>query len=278
MVKATPNRHPITQHLMVPGGRIGYDVQGQGPRLVLLPGMGELRSTYRHLVPELVAAGYQVVTADLRGHGDSDATFATYGDEQTASDLTALLHHLGSPAVVVGNSMAAASAVLVAAEHPDLVDALVLLGPFVRNPVNGSWVKQVMFRVMMARPWARAVWNAYLPTLYSGRKPEDFHDYRQSVIAAMKRPGYATAFRLTTRADHAAAERALTSVQVPSLVLMGERDPDFPDPAAEAAWIGETLGGRVQMVADAGHYPQAQQPEATAQAIVAFLQEVQSRG
>ena len=58
-----------------PEGRIGYDVTGDGPLVVCLPGMGELRSSYRFTVPALAAGGFRVATMDLRGHGDSDATF-----------------------------------------------------------------------------------------------------------------------------------------------------------------------------------------------------------
>lgn len=271
MANKAPDSKPTTHYLAVPEGRIGYHVQGEGPLLLLLPGMGEVRATYRHLVPLLVAEGYKVATADLRGHGDSDATFTSYGDAQTAGDVAALVRHLETPAVVVGNSMSAASAVLVAADDPELIDKLVLVGPFVRNPVNSSAFVQLLFRMMMAGPWARPVWNAYLPTLYSGRKPDDFDSYRQDMMNAMKRPGYTKAFRITTRTDHAPAERALASVHAPSLVVMGERDPDFKDPAAEAAWIADSLSGAVAMIADAGHYPQSQQPEATAEAIIKFL-------
>lgn len=274
MANTLPAAESATHYLSQPGGRIAYQTQGDGPLAVLLPGMGELRSSYRHLAPVLVAAGYTVVSADLRGHGDSDATFTSYGDTDTAADLTALLHHLGSPAVVVGNSMAAGSAVIVAAEHSELVDALVLVGPFVRNPSHVSAIQRLLFRAMMGGPWARAVWNAYLPTLYRGRRPEDFDDYRKAVIAAMKRPGYTAAFRQTTRTDHAPAEGALSSVRAPSLVVMGAQDPDFPDPAAEASWVAGTLGGQVAMIEDAGHYPQSQQPEATASAVLTFLREV----
>lgn len=276
MAKTTSGAKRATRYLPVPGGRIGYDVQGQGPLLLLLPGMGEIRSSYRHLVPRLVDAGYRVATADLRGHGDSDMTFTSYGDAETASDIAALVRHIGSPAVVVGNSMAAASAVIVAAEHTELIGALVLLGPFVRNPVSSSTLEQLVLRAMMAGPWARIMWNAFVPTLYSGRKPEDFDAYRKAMSAAMKRPGYTKAFRLTTRADHGLAEQALTSVQAPSLVVMGEQDPDFKDPAAEASWIGATLSGTVAMITDAGHYPQSQRPAATADAITGFLQDVGS--
>lgn len=265
-----------TRYLAVPEGRVAYHRQGSGPLLVLLPGMGELRSTYRHLTPALVAAGYTVVTADLRGHGDSDMGFSSYGDTDTAADLIALLRELGEPAVVVGNSMSAGAAVIAAAEQPGLISGLVLVGPFVRNPAHVSKPQKALFAAMMGGPWARVAWLAYLPTLYRGRKPEDFAAYRDEVAAALKRPGYTAAFRHTTRTDHAPAAVALTAIgaaaaPVPSLVVMGTEDPDFPDPFAEATWIATTLGGTVIMVDDAGHYPHAQQPEATAAAILDFL-------
>jgi len=50
--------------------------------------MGDLRGTYRFLTPVLRRARYRVAATDLRGHGDSDATFATYGDAETAATFT----------------------------------------------------------------------------------------------------------------------------------------------------------------------------------------------
>lgn len=69
--------------------------------------MGDLRAGYRFLTPALEAAGYRVGSSDLGGHGDSDMTFASYGDVETADDVTALIEKLGGRAVVVGNSMGA---------------------------------------------------------------------------------------------------------------------------------------------------------------------------
>jgi pimeloyl-ACP methyl ester carboxylesterase len=267
---------PTTHLLQRPEGRIGYDVEGAGPLLVLVPGMGDLRSSYRHLAPLLVAAGYRVASVDLRGHGDSDATFSAYGDEPTADDLAALIDELGGPAVLVGNSMGAGSAVLAAAAHPDRVAALVLIGPFVRDPRGGA-VKRLLLRAAMVARWAPSSWNSYLPKLYAGAKPADYDAYRRQVVASLERPGYARAFSLTTRTRHGAAERALGSLAVPALVVMGDRDPDFPDPAAEATWIATQLHGRVVLVADAAHYPQSQQPGPVATAITGFLAEVRPR-
>lgn len=107
-----------TSYLSCPEGRIGYDVAGDGSLVILVPGMGDLRAGYRFLAPGLRAAGYRVACTDLRGHGDSDTTFASYGDEETAGDVIALIEELGGPAVVVGNSMGAGAAVLAAAQQP----------------------------------------------------------------------------------------------------------------------------------------------------------------
>jgi len=99
----------VTRYLGRPGGRVGYDVSGEGPLVVLVPGMGDLRSTYRFLSPRLREAGYRVACTELRGHGDSDTGFASYGEEETAGDIVALVEELAQPAVIVGNSMGAGS-------------------------------------------------------------------------------------------------------------------------------------------------------------------------
>lgn len=261
---------PSTRTLNRPEGRIAYDVAGNGPLVVLVPGMGDLRSAYRFIAPALRAAGYRVATTDLRGQGDSDTTFTSYGDTDTAGDVLALINELDGPAVVVGNSMGAAAAAWAAAERPDLVPDVVLLGPFVRNP-DVSAFNRIMLRVAMAPAWAALSWKSYLPRLYSGRKPADLDEYLRKVYQSLKRPGYAKAFSRTTRSDHSRVQARLGDVQARTLVVMGELDPDFPDPRAEAEWIAHTLHGSVVMVAEAGHYPQSQQPEVVTTAIVGFL-------
>ncbi|MGO9584194.1 MAG: alpha/beta fold hydrolase [Acidimicrobiales bacterium] len=262
-----------TSYLARPEGRIAYDVSGEGTLVVLVPGMGDLRATYRFLAPFLREAGYRAACADLRGHGDSDTTFGSYGDEETAGDIIALISELGGPAVVVGNSMGAGAAVLVAAERPDLVIGLVLVGPFVRD-AKTSAVARLLLRVAVTRPLVALSWRSYLPKLYAGRRPADFAEYRDRLIASLRRPGHAKAFSVTTHTSHAAAEARLGEVSVPVLVVMGEKDPDFADPRAESDWIAQVSGAEVVMVPDAGHYPQSQRPDVTAEAVLGFLAKV----
>jgi pimeloyl-ACP methyl ester carboxylesterase len=264
------------RYLTRPGGRIAYDVDGAGPLVLLVPGMGDLRSTYRFLAPSLIEAGYRVVATDLRGHGDSDTTFDAYGDVQTSSDIVALVEQLGGSAVIVGNSMGAGAAVLVAAERPELVRGLVLIGPFVRNGKVSS-VQRLLTRLAMVPIWAASAWRSYLPRLYAGRLPADFEEYRSRVIKSLHLPGHARAFSRTTRTSHDPAEARLGDVRAPALVVMGEQDPDFPEPRAEAEWIARTLHGEAVLVPEAGHYPQSQRPDLTAAAVLHFLATLSDR-
>jgi pimeloyl-ACP methyl ester carboxylesterase len=91
-------------------------------------------------------------------------------------------------------------------------------------------------------------------------------------------PGRFTAVKAMLSRSDAAIEARLPSVDVPSLVLMGTKDPDFPDPEAEARWIADRLRGVVGLVEGAGHYPQTEMPEIVAPLISDFLKKVHGKG
>jgi pimeloyl-ACP methyl ester carboxylesterase len=69
----------------------------------------------------------------------------------------------------------------------------------------------------------------------------------------------------------------VAGVRKPTLVVMGDKDPDWKDPAAEARWVAETLRGETMLVPDAGHYPMTEYPETVNPAIVAFVDRVSAR-
>ncbi len=259
-----------SHHLLQrPEGRLAYDVTGSGPLVVCAPAMGELRSSYRHLVPLLVDRGLRVATLDLRGHGDSDATFSSYDDVALASDLLALVDELGGPALLVGNSMSAGAAVIAAADRPEAVSALALLGPFVRNPPGGR-LGRLMFRLALTKPWGPSAFLGYYPKWTPGVRPEGYDEHTADVRDNLRRPGHWKAFVATTRTTHAPAEARLDEVQAPAVVVMGTDDVDWKDPAAEAAWLGERLHAEVVMAPGVGHYPQAQAPVLVADAVASL--------
>ncbi|KQR12244.1 alpha/beta fold hydrolase [Cellulomonas sp. Leaf334] len=268
----------MTSYLSRPGGRIAYSLDGpaDGPLVVLVPGMGDVRSTWRELVGPLVDAGHRVAVTDLRGHGDSDTTFATHGDVMTGQDALALVEHLGGPAVLVGNSMGAGAAAWAAAERPDLVAGLVLTGPFLRDPampaVVAAGMHQLM-RALFARPWGGAVWASYYKGyLNRGHKAPWLDEHVADLRAAMKDPAHLRSFRhLAAGLTHAPVEARLAEVSAPAIAFVGAVDPDYSDPAAEAQWIRDALRAEVTVVPDAGHYPHHQAPAVVVPATLTFL-------
>lgn len=261
-------------------GRIAYQVRGDGPLVVTVPGMGDLRSADAGLAAALAAAGFRVASLDLRGHGDSDAGFAELGDPATASDLLALVEHLGGPAVIVGTSMGASSALLAAAERPDLVRGVVALSPFVRNAAGPAGLMRALYRVLFARPWGAAAWAAYYRgTLNRGAAPADLAEHVGRVRASLARPGRLAEFRrLALALDHAPVEARVSAVRAPVLAVIGSLDPDYRDPAAELAHIAAVLpGARTLLVEEAAHYPHRQRPGLVLPAVAAFVAEVAAR-
>ncbi len=255
--------------------RIAYEVRGAGPLVVTIPGMGDLRSSDTPLVDALVADGYRVASFDLRGHGDSDLGFTDLGDTPTASDAIALIEQLGGPAVVVGTSMGASAAVLVAADRPELVSGLVLLSPFVRNGAGNPVFMRLIYRVLFARPWGAAVWAAYYRgTLNRGTAPADHDAHVAAIRASLRRPGRLAEFRrLTFVLDHQIVADRVGEVTAPALAVIGALDPDYPDPAAELQHVASVLDARPLLVDDAAHYPHRQRPDAVLPAVRDFVAE-----
>jgi len=272
----------MSHRLTVPDGTLAYDVAGAGPLVVLAHGMGDDRSSYRFVVPALVAAGYRVATVDLRGCGESSATWPSYSRTDLAGDLLALVRHLGGPAVLVGHSISGGAVTIAAARAPELVTGVVELAPFTRKQaVTLGALRVRTYRVGMTRLLMTALlgsvrwWHRYLDVAYPGRKPADWAEQLERNAAMLAEPGRMKALqRMGTTAPTDAGEQ-LAQVRCPVLVVEGSLDPDWADPRAEGEAIVAALPdglGTLEVVEGAGHYPHTQFPDETAALVVGFLQ------
>ncbi len=260
-----------------PEGILAYDDSGgSGEPVLMLPGMGALRSEYRYLAPQLGAAGFRAVTVDLRGHGESSVPWQAYDIPSVGRDILALIEHLNAgPAHVIATSFSPGAAVWAAAERPEAIRSLVLVGAFVR-PAKMSAFMSAGAWLMMHNPWRVRAWGMYYGTLYPSNKPADFADYLDQLMENMSQPGrFDAAVALAECSREPSAER-LQRVRAPTLVIMGTKDPDFPDPAAEGKYVAEKTGGKLVLVEGAGHYPQTEMPEKTAPIVIDFLKHARS--
>ncbi|MGW4640530.1 alpha/beta fold hydrolase [Sphaerisporangium sp. NPDC004334] len=267
-----------TRFLETAGGRVAYDVTGpeDGRPVILVHGMGDTRATFRFLGPRLARAGHRVAAMDVRGYGESSADWQSYDVVPIGEDVLALARVLGGPAVVVGHSIGCASAVWAAAREPGLVAELVLIGSFSGDTPIKSWMR-LASRAVGRSPY---LWSMFLRSSYPTARPADLDDHLRGIRTNLREPGRAAALRAQIEVSLAGVVTRYPEVRCPALMIMGTRDRDFADPAAEARSIAAKLGGPagVLLIEGAGHYPHAEMPEATAKGILAALDHGPSGG
>jgi pimeloyl-ACP methyl ester carboxylesterase len=278
----------MTEFVALEGGRIACEVIGEGPLVVLSHGMGCWRHDFRHLVPLLAEAGYRVVNADMRGHGESSLGWpsvtgtAAISRTDVARDLLAVIRHFGGPAVVVGHSLSGGAATIAAAQKPELVAAIVEINPFTRTQrLNAGalftvrryrrGLVRLLGTQLMKSP---RLWRGYLGVAYPGATDEDRRGI-EDLMTALRRPGRWEEFMKTGKTTPADAEAHLSGVRCPALVIMGAQDPDFADPRAEGEAVIAAMppGTGSVAVVDGGHYPHVQSADRIAELIVPFLRE-----
>ena len=115
----------------VDGLSLHYLVEGRGPAVILLHGLGGFAASWRHNITPL-AARATVYSLDLPGFGRSAKPRAHYGLPYFARALHGFLDALGvSQASLIGHSLGGAVAVAYALTHPTRVERLALLGSVV---------------------------------------------------------------------------------------------------------------------------------------------------
>src|ERR1051326_993784 len=231
----------MPEFLNIDSGQIAYEVTGEGPVVVLSPGIGDRRQAYRFLAPKLAQAGYRVASADLRGHGESSMgrMSVTGADDaithpDIAADLLALIRHLGGPAVIVGHSISGGAATIAAVQAPDLVSGIVQLNPFTKKQsLNlGGFLRirryrrgltQLIGLQLFKRP---GFWFRYLDVAYPA-KPADYDAYMAALAAKLREPGRMAEFMKTGKSKPAETGTRLPDVRRPALVIMGTLNTHF---------------------------------------------------
>ena len=113
---------------------INYTVQGDGPPVILIHGMGASLYDWEAMIPELVGAGYRTYAVDLLGHGDSlkPEEPGSYHSKTVYSYLEQWIDKLNleMPPFMVGHSMGAYFSMRYGLRNPQKLLAMALVNPF----------------------------------------------------------------------------------------------------------------------------------------------------
>ncbi len=267
---------PDTRTFESEDGPLAYLDTGTGRPVVLLHAAFADHTMWDDQVRAL-ARHHRVIAPDARGHGWSANASRPF---RQTDDLAALLRHLDlGPAVLVGLSMGAITAVDTALEHPGLVHALVIgSGGTPDFDFTDPWAADV--QATQARSLAAGDiegWmNAFLLWAVGPRRTVD--DVDPDILRRLREMAWRTLSKHTAaEPDHHVpvpdtAARA-KEIAVPVLALDGALD--APELAAKAEGIARAVAdGRATTVEDAAHYPNLERPDVYNRAVLDFLHTV----
>ena len=202
---------------------VAYTVEGEGPPLYMVHGIGSRRATWDGLVPAL-AGDFTCVRYDLRGHGESPVPPTPYALDELVEDLEALRARLGHERIhVIGHSLGGMIGPAYARTHPDRVHTVTLLSTAAgRTEEDGAKVRGVL--AAMEADGIEAKLGALVERWYT----DAFIEARPDAIETRKRQVLDTPGHVFLSVFHIYAETEMApwlhEVACPCLVLTGELD------------------------------------------------------
>jgi 3-oxoadipate enol-lactonase len=239
------------------------------PTLVLANSLGTDLRVWDALMPQL-AAHFDVVRYDKRGHGLTDATPGPYSVAMLADDLARLLDALEvHAAVVCGLSIGGLIAQTLAASRPDLVRGLVLMDTAHKVGTAELWEQRMAaIRAGGIAGIADEILERWLTREFRAQRPEELAGWR-NMLTRTPVEGYLGCCAAIRDAD---LTREASRLQLPVLCMVGEEDGATP-PALVAELAGLIPRARLVRVPGAGHLPCVERPKLVGPAILRFAEE-----
>jgi haloacetate dehalogenase len=271
--------------------RIAYDRTGSGPLLLLLHGWPQTRRMWRLVAPAL-AERFTVVTADLRGYGDSQPADDPSGYDKRAmsEDMLRLLDEIGlrDRFLVVGHDRGARVARRMAADHPDRLVGAALLDimpmEWVFEQGQAGYARRYYHWYFMLQSGVAEAAMTAVPRAFAMSQFERAHvPLERSAIEhyvemfsrlpsiAASLADYRTAYEVDRPrwVDELAAGQR---IEVPLLVLWGAEG-NLRDAPVLQEWRLRATSVEGHPIAESGHYIPEEQPQAVIDVIATFAAE-----
>lgn len=257
-----------------PNKYISYEITGMGKPIVLIHGLGASRQDWNLLIPQLASAGYQCISLDLVGHGESDKPLdrGYYHIENIYTQLINWLdtHQIYEPATFIGHSMGGFLSLLIALRRPSLVGSLALIDPLyspIQLPPFTHFIQkypEVSAKAMELAP----EWLIYTLAGFDPTTSKFFDEKKRRRVANDYKRASPNIFYLTQ--SFFDLQPSLTEIEKPTLILWGDSDrtllPDtFPKLVSALPFASS------RMIPGAGHQPHLSHPERISREVLMFL-------
>lgn len=280
------------REIMLDGLRVHLVEEGDGPIVILLHGFPEFWYSWRHQIPHLAAAGFRVIAPDLRGYNLSGkpAGVRAYGIDRLVSDVVRLIDWAGiERAHIVGHDWGGIVAWYTAMHHPEVIERLAILNA----PHPDAYLRECKTSDQMRRSWYGLLFqiprlpefllrsrNAAAIARAIGDESRNPDECTPEILAAYReaalRPGALTGalnyYRALARPWARAAVENRVPVEAETLVVWGTHDRFLSTGNASGLeqWVPRV---RVELLPNAGHWVQTDEPTRTSQLLIDFLSE-----
>jgi pimeloyl-ACP methyl ester carboxylesterase len=237
-------------------GGIALEIDGDGPPVVFLHGLGATSSSFQPLLDAL--HGFRCIRPDLPGAGRSARPEAPLSMDALAQSALDIVRQVaGSPAHIVAHSMGTLIAQHAAVAAPESVVSLTLFGP-IGEPGNSARERLHARAELVRRDGmiavADAIAEAGLASATKLSNPVAFAYVRESHLRQD-----AEGFAQSCEALAAAKGANIGALRCPTLLVTGEDDPVAPPTAAQAL-ADKIKGAKLRILARCGHWTPLEQP------------------
>jgi len=253
------------------GLNFAYTDQGQGMPVVLLHAFPQNRTMWEPQVRAL-SKTHRIIAPDFRGFGESDAPLWRYTLDQFADDVAGLLDHLAiKQAVLVGLSMGGYTLFAFYRKHAGRVKGLVLADTRAQADTEEGRAGRFAMAQTAYTKGAGAIAEIMVPKLLSPVALQSKSKLVGQVRAAIEQTQISgIAGALMAMAERPDSVPLLSRIACPTLVITGELD--GPTPPADGQLMAERISGAcLEIIPQAGHLSNLEQPEAFTGAVESFL-------
>jgi pimeloyl-ACP methyl ester carboxylesterase len=251
--------------------RCSYHVWGEGPTLVLIPGIAD--DAFSFVLPAAaLSRHFRCITYDLPAGGDDHARLSSYRHADFVADLLALLDHAGAGTSYLFGSSFGGTVVLAALHaQPARFPSAVLQGGFARRPLAPAEILLARFARYWPGPMRRLPFRTPLMRIAHGEpfapRPPEVWDY---YLARCGAPPMATVARRALLIHQLDLRPILSEIRQPVLLVCGDHDPLVGRTCEDALLRGLPDVRRVEL-ARCGHLPQYTHPDVLADIVRRFL-------
>jgi 3-oxoadipate enol-lactonase len=258
-------------HIQIDDTKIAFDDFGSGRPLVLIHGYPFNRTLWNDQVASL-SDSFRVITIDLRGFGESDASESPATMSRMAQDVARLLDNLEiSTATIGGLSMGGYVVLSFYKQFASRVDALVLADTRAQADTEEGKQTRVQQRDKILAEGMAGIAAAMLPKLLTAvtvRERAEVVKRVRDLMVKTKPSGAAAA--LMGMADREDQTALLSQIAVPTLILVGREDSITPVQDSELMH-DKIDGSKLVILENAAHVSNIEQADLFNAALGSFL-------